>query len=65
METESGMKIKAIRVDRGSEYLSEDFQGVLKESGIQPRFTAACSLQQNGVFRTIEPYTNKSCQVYA
>jgi len=49
VETKSGMKIKAIRADRGGEYLSEDFQGLLKESGIQPQFTAAYSPQQNGV----------------
>ena len=49
VETESGMKIKAIRADRGGEYLSEVFQCFLKESGIQPQFTAAYSPQQNGI----------------
>ena len=49
METKSGMKIKAIRADRGGEYLSEDFQCFLKDSGIQPQYTAAYSPQQNGI----------------
>ena len=43
------MKIKAIRADKGGECLSENFQCFLKESRIQPQFTAAYSPQQNGV----------------
>ena len=43
------MNIKAIRADKGGEYLSEDFQRFLKDFGIQPQYTAAYSPQQNGV----------------
>ena len=43
------MKIKALRADRGGEYLSNEFQYILKECGIRPEFTAAYSPQQNGV----------------
>ena len=43
------MKIKALRADRGGEYLSNKFQYFLKECGIRPKFTVAYSPQQNGV----------------
>ena len=49
VENESGMKIKALRADRGGEYLSDEFKSFLKKCGIQPQFTAAYSPQQNGV----------------
>ena len=42
------MKIKALRYDRGGEYISE-FQDFLKENGIKSEPTAAYSPQQNGV----------------
>ena len=34
VETESGMKIKAMRVDSGSEYLTDEFKSFLKKYGI-------------------------------
>ena len=43
------MKIKAMRADRGGEYLSNEFKSFLKKCGIQSKFTAAYSPQQNGV----------------
>ena len=43
------MKIKALRADRGGEYLSDEFKSSLKKCGIQSQFTAAYSPQQNGV----------------
>ena len=43
------MKIKALRADRGGEYLSDEFKSFLKKCGIQSQFTAAYSPQQNGV----------------
>ena len=49
VETESGMKIKAMRADRGGEYLSDEFKSFLKKCGIRSEFTAAYSPQQNGV----------------
>ena len=49
IENESGLKIKALRSDRGGEYMSEEFQHYLKECGIKSEATAAYSPQQNGV----------------
>ena len=49
MENEFEMKIKALRADRGGEYLSNEFQYFLKECGIRSEFTAAYLPQQNGV----------------
>ena len=48
-ENESGLKIKALRADRGGEYLSEDFKCYLRKWGIRSESTAAYSPQQNGV----------------
>ena len=48
-EKESGIKIKAVRTDRGGEYMSEEFVSYLKQCGIQAKTTAAYSPQQNGV----------------
>ena len=45
----TGMKIKALRADRGGEYLSEEFKSHMKECGIRAESTAAYSPQQNGV----------------
>ena len=49
VEKESGKSIKALRADRGGEYLSEEFSCYLKKHGIRAEFTAAYSPQQNGV----------------
>ena len=52
-EKESGKCIKALRADRGGEYMSDDFTSYLREHGIQAEFTAAYSPQQNGVAERI------------
>ena len=49
VENETGQSIKAVRADRGGEYLSGEFTYFLKKSGIRAKFTAAHSPQQNGV----------------
>ena len=49
VENEFGLKIKALRSDRGGEYISEEFQDFLKENGIKSEPAAAYSPQQNGV----------------
>ena len=49
VEKELGMNVKALRADRGSEYLSDEFKHYLKECGIRSESTAAYSPQQNGV----------------
>ena len=43
------MKIKAVRNDRGGEYMSEEFSAYLKKYGSKAETTAAYSPQQNGV----------------
>ena len=48
-ENETGVKIKALRADRGGEYLSQEFKDYLKRWGIRSESTAAYSPQQNGV----------------
>ena len=48
-EKESGQSIKALRADRGGEYLSDEFSSFLKSNGIRAEFTAAYTPQQNGV----------------
>ena len=47
------MKIKAIRADRGDEYLSEKFKQFLKECDICSESTAAYSSQQNGASKRL------------
>jgi len=61
VETESGMKIKTIRADRGGEYLSVFLERVWNSA------TAHSSLliSVKWSIRTIEPYSSRSCQVYA
>ena len=49
VKKETGMNIKALRSDRGDEYMSEKFKQFLKENGIRSESTAAYSPQQNGV----------------
>ena len=48
-EKETGLNIKAIRADRGGEFMSEEFRSYLGEHGIKQESTAAYSPQQNGV----------------
>ena len=52
-EKESGKCIKALRADRGGEYMSDDFTSYLREHGIRAEFTVAYSPQQNGVAERI------------
>ena len=49
VENSSGKKIKAIRTDRGGEYLNEAFDDFLAKNGIQHDKTAPFTPQQNGV----------------
>ena len=48
-EKESGQSNKALRADRGGEYLSDEFSSFLKSNGIRAEFMAAYTPQQNGV----------------
>ena len=49
VEKETGLNVKALRADRGREYMSEEFKQFLKECSIRSESTAAYSPQQNGV----------------
>eukprot|EP00253_Pinus_taeda_P027998 PITA_27998 len=48
-EKESGMKIKALRIDNGGEYVSQQFKEFCASEGIKREFTAPHNPQQNGV----------------
>jgi hypothetical protein len=49
VEKQTGKYVKALRSDRGGEYLSGDFIGYLREHGILSQLTAPGTPQQNGV----------------
>ena len=48
-QTHTGNKIKVLRTDRGGEYLSDEFESNLNDSGTQHQLTAAYTPEQNGV----------------
>nr|GEV37946.1 reverse transcriptase domain-containing protein [Tanacetum cinerariifolium] len=49
VENQLGKTIKAIRSDRGSEYISQEFKDYLKSYGIVQRLTPSYTPQHNGV----------------
>ena len=49
MENESGYPIKALRSDRGGEFISKEFIDFCESHGIHHPLTVPRSLQQNGV----------------
>ena len=49
IENQRGKKIKALRSDRGGEYLSHEFSDHLKSCGIVPQLTPPGAPQRNGV----------------
>ncbi|KAK8913818.1 hypothetical protein KSP39_PZI024059 [Platanthera zijinensis] len=49
VERQSGHKLKALRTDRGGEYLSNEFREYLKKTGIWHQLTTRYTPQQNGV----------------
>lgn len=48
-ENSTGKKLKALRTDRGSEYVNKAFEAFLAENGIRHDKTAPYTPQQNGV----------------
>ncbi|CAI7753896.1 unnamed protein product [Closterium sp. NIES-54] len=48
-QRESGHKVKVIRSDNRGEFISADFEAVLKKKGIQHQLTVPYNPQQNGV----------------
>ena len=49
MEMQTGKCIKALRMDRGGEFLSKEFNIFCDENGIQRELTAPYTPEQNGV----------------
>ena len=49
VEKQSGHYIKALRTDRGGEYVSNKFLNFCKEHGIHKQFTTRYTPQQNGI----------------
>ncbi|KAK8593024.1 hypothetical protein V6N12_045113 [Hibiscus sabdariffa] len=49
VQNQHGKSIKALRLDRGGEYLSQDFDELLKECGIVSQLTPPGTPQWNGV----------------
>ncbi|CAI7856409.1 unnamed protein product [Closterium sp. NIES-54] len=49
VERESGKRVKAIRSDRGGEFLGADFRSWLKRYGIKQQLTTAYTPQSNGM----------------
>lgn len=49
IENQTDEKIKILRTDNGTEYVSKRFEEVLKRSGIQHQMTCTYTPQQNGV----------------
>ncbi|CAI7892882.1 unnamed protein product [Closterium sp. NIES-53] len=49
VERESGKRVKAIRSDRGGEFLGTEFRSWLKRHGIKQQLTTAYTPQSNGV----------------
>ena len=48
-ENDLGLKIAHLRLDRGGEYMSEEFNAYLKSCGIHHKCTVPYTPQQNGV----------------
>ena len=53
IEHQYNYKVKAIRVDQGKEYLTNDFRNWCAERGIKLEVTAPYSPSQNGVAERI------------
>ncbi len=49
VENQTGRKIKAIRSDRGGEYMSNEFKTFMSQNGIHHQKTCSYTPQQNGV----------------
>ena len=49
VENESGMKIKCLRLDRGAEFTSNEFNIFCEANGIKRQFLALRTLEQNGI----------------
>jgi transposase InsO family protein len=48
-ETQTGKRLKAVRSDRGGEFMSRDFKEIYNDHGIKREYTIPRTPQQNGV----------------
>jgi transposase InsO family protein len=48
-ETQTGKRLKAVRSDRGGDFMSRDFKELCNEHGIKREYTIPRTPQQNGV----------------
>jgi transposase InsO family protein len=48
-ETQTGKRLKAVRSDRGGDFMSRDFKEFYDEHGIKREYTIPRTPQQNGV----------------
>ncbi|CAI7907375.1 unnamed protein product [Closterium sp. NIES-53] len=55
VERESGKRVKAIRSDRGGEFLGAEFRSWLKQHSIKQQLTTAYTPQSNGVAERANP----------
>ena len=63
-ETQTGHRIKVLRSDRGGEYLSDELESNLNESGTQYQLTAAYTPEQNVVAERFNPTLFEPCTVH-
>jgi transposase InsO family protein len=49
VENETGLPIKCLRIDRGGEFTSLEFNKFCEQNGIKRQLTTAYTPQQNGV----------------
>ena len=49
VERQFGCKLKALRTDRGGEFMSKEFAGLREELGVKREHKTPYTLQQNGV----------------
>ena len=49
VEKEIGMKLKCLRLDRGGEFISNEFNEFCNERGIKRKLSTSSTPQQNGI----------------
>ena len=59
VELESSCKVKCLRSDNGSEYVSHEFKNFCLEQGIRMEKTVPKTLQQNGVAERMNRILNE------
>jgi transposase InsO family protein len=67
VETQSGKKIKVLRIDNGGEYVNHEIHSLFHEAGIQLQHTVPYTPQQNEVveWKNISLKEMESCMLHA